>query len=262
MCPQLRATAVKEASVPTFIDRLQEYLTRPGVLGRMTPLQLACHDLLRPFSDFCILIGAVVQTVAESPPSPGYEPWLIERGSDPISARIRAHLAVRSGNRTAKEAQRRPSVVNAIRFLAKPHRNRPAISRRVNVLLAAWEETSTIETIFDDASLDVFEFISLLKSVAGGNEAAFQRLTEIAASIVPHLPNPQGLKVSAASAAHEFFLEELVMPTEPRSYTWNDFKGKFTDPVTEATRREFNLPDFDPRPAYRRLKARRNQNSI
>ena len=27
--------------------------------------------------------------------------------------------------------------------------------------------------------------------------------------------------------------------------------------LTEATRLEFNEPDFDPRPAYRRVKARR-----
>jgi hypothetical protein len=30
----------------------------------------------------------------------------------------------------------------------------------------------------------------------------------------------------------------------------------FTDPLTEATRLEFNVPEFDPRPAYRRVKAR------
>jgi hypothetical protein len=228
----------------------------------MTPLQLACHDLLRPFSEFCVLIGAVVQTAAESPPSPGYEPWLIEHGDNPIGARMRACLVVHSGNRSAKDGQRRAAVVSAIRFLAKPHRNRPAIFRRVKVLLAAWEETSAIETIFDEAGLDESEFISLLKSVAQGNEGALHRLTEIAASLAPHLPNPQGPKLRAASAAHEFFLETVVEPIRWPTYTWDPAKGTCTDPLTEATRLEFNLSRFDSRSAYRRWRARQIKNSI
>jgi hypothetical protein len=202
----------------------------------------------------------VVQRVAESPPSPGYEPWLIERGINPILARMMARLLVRRGKRPAKESVRLPAVVRAFRFLANPRRNRPAISRRVDVLLRAWEETSIIETIFDDAGLDEFEFIRLLKSVAEGHQVGYRRLTEIAASLAPHLPVRRGRKVSAASAAHEVFLEYAVMRMEPRAYSWNEPKGQFTDPVTEATRREFVRRPFDPRPAYRRLKARQKQN--
>jgi hypothetical protein len=170
-----------------------------------------------------------------------------------------ARLLVRSGNRSAKESVRLPAVVRAVRFLANPAHKGRAISRRVDVLLAAWEETSIIETIFADAGLDEFEFIRSLKSVAEGHEFAYQRLTEIAASVAPHLSIRRGLKVSAASAAHEFFLEYAVMPLEPRSYSWNELKGTFTDPVTEATRLEFGRRHFDPRPAYRRLKARQKK---
>jgi hypothetical protein len=224
----------------------------------MKPLQTACDGALRAFSDLCKLIEAVVQRVAESPPSPGYEPWLIVRGSNPIVARMMARLLVRRGKRLAQESVRLPAVVRAVRFLAKSGRKRRAISRRVDVLLAAWEETSIIETIFDDAGFNEFEFVRLLKSVAEGDEGAYHRLTEIAASLAPHLSIRRGLKVSAASAAHEFFLEYVVMPMEPRAYSWNDPKGQFTDPVTEATRREFDHRHFDPRPAYRRLKARQN----
>jgi hypothetical protein len=231
-------------------------LTRPDIPERIEPLQPA-WDLFRAFREFCILIGAVILNVAKSPPSPGYEPLLIKYGIDPIASRMMARLAVRSGRRSAKDGQRRSAVVSAIRFLAKPRRNRPAISRRVKVLLAAWEETSTIETIFEDAAFDEFEFISLLKSVAEGNEVAFHRLTEIAASVAPHLPNPQGPKVRAASAAHEFFLDSKVMGTELHAYTWNNSEGTCTDPVTEATRLEFNLRRFDSRPAYRRIWAKK-----
>ena len=210
--------------------------------------------------EFCAQIGAVIQRVAESPPSPGYEPFLIERGVDPILARMMAGLAVRSGKRIAHESVRLTAVVRAIRFLANPNRQRRAISRRVDVLLAAWEETSIIETIFyDGRRRDEFEFIRLLKLVAEGQEDAHQPLTEIAASLAPHLPSRRGPKVSAASAAHEFFLEGVVRELEPRAFTWNEVVGKCTDPVTEATRREFGCRHFDPRPAYRRLRARQNR---
>jgi hypothetical protein len=263
--------AVKEANVPTLVDHLQEYLTRPDVVERMKPLQTACDGLLRAFSGFCKQMGAVVQRAAESPPSPGYEPWLIERGSNPILARMMAGQLVRIGNRSAEESRRLPAVVRAIRFLANPGRTRTlkqpldrhgsglvtrAICRKVDVLLAAWEETSIIETIFDDDGLNESEFIRSLKSVAEGHEVAYRRLTEIAASLARHLSIRRGPKVRAASAAHEFFLEYAVMLMEHRAYSWDESKGKFTDPVTEATRREFDHRHFDPRPAYRRLKAR------
>jgi hypothetical protein len=254
------SVAAKEANVPTLVDHLQEslkeYLTRPDVVERMKPLDAACDGLLRAFGGFCAMAEAVLRRGAESPPSPGYEPWLIERGFDPILARMMARLWVRRGNRLAKESVRLPEVVRAVRFLAKPGRNTRAISRRVDVLLAAWEETSIIEAIFVDAGLHEFEFIRLLQSIAEGHQVAHHRLTEIAASLAPHLLVPRGLKVSAASAAHEAFLEYAVMRMEPRAYTWNEIKGKCTDPMTEATRREFPGGHFDPRPAYRRLKAR------
>jgi hypothetical protein len=95
--------AVKEANVPTLADRLQEYLTRPDVVERMKPLHTACDGLLKAFSGFCKLIGAVVQRGPESPPSEGYEPWLIERGINPILARMMARLLVRRGKRSAKK---------------------------------------------------------------------------------------------------------------------------------------------------------------
>jgi hypothetical protein len=205
---------VKEANVPTLVDHLQEHLTRPDVGERMKPLQTVCDGLLRAFSGFCKQIGAVIQRMGESPPSPGYEPWLIERGSNLILARMIARLLVRRGNQSAMESVRLPAVVRAVRFLATPRRKWQAISRKVDVLLAAWEETSIIETIFDDAGLNESEFVRSLRSVAEGHQVGCHRLTEIAASLAPHLSIPRGLKVGAASAAHEFFLEDVVMPMD------------------------------------------------
>jgi hypothetical protein len=184
---------------------------------------------------------------------------LIERGVNPILARAMAKIIVRQRNRIERENKRLPDVIEAIRFLANHHRNRPAINRRVNVLLAASMETSAVETVFVNAGLHEGEFIQLLKSAAEGHEIGYRKLSEIAASLVPHLPNRRGPKVGAESAAHEFFLEHAVKLLGPSSFTWNPVEGKCTDPVTEATRREFGLTKFDPRPACRRLKVRQAQ---
>jgi len=251
---------VNEANIPTVADHLialaQGHFTRPDVAARIKPLEAAWQ---RTFRGFFERADAALQLVAESPPSPGYEPWLIRHGYSPIIARITAALVVRRGNRIAKESARLPAAVDAIRFLATPGRNRRAIARKVKVLLAAWNETSVMDTIFKDTDLDVFEFVRVLKTVVKGDELACARLTELATALAPHLTIPRGPKISAESAAHEFFLEEAVIPMERRAYTWNDVDQDFTDAVTQATRLEFGDGEFDPRPARRRLKNERRQ---
>jgi hypothetical protein len=131
--------------------------------------------------------------------------------------------------------------------------------RRAEVLLAAWNETSIIETIFSNGSLSgESEFVEALRGAAREDDGAYERLTATAAILLPYLLNPRGPKISAASAAHEFFLEAPVEALSSRAggYTWRDLEADFVDEQTEATRREFTNPDFDPRPAYRRVKMR------
>ncbi len=189
-------------------------------------------------------------------PSPGYEPWLTARGVPRGVARALAFIIVRRGRQMAREAKRRPQVVNAIRFLAAGGRQKAAVTRKVKILLSAWEETSIVEELFDNAGRAEFEFIRVLKAIAAGDGTALQRAIEIAADLAPHLITSRGLKLTAASAAHEYFLEKVICKWERRApaYTWNDIEGKFTDAAAEATRREFGLEKFDPRPAYRRFK--------
>jgi len=213
-----------------------------------------------PLTDVALVlreaIAATSRYVAETAPSCGYEPMLGVRGVNPILARLTRLLLVRRGTRIAGENKWFPRVAEAIRFLAKPGRRRRAFVHKVKLLLRVWDETSIIETIFCDASLDDFAFVKALELAAEGDEVACRRVTEIAATIAPYVSIPRGPKVSAASAAHEFLLEELGQVTGSRAYTWRDEEGKCTDPLTEATRLEFNDPKFDPRPAYRRVKAR------
>jgi hypothetical protein len=228
----------------------------------VTPFLAAC-SLLRweCQAGLKVVMEALAETTATLPASAGYEPWLIDHGAPPIFARPMAAIIVRRKNRIQKEGKRIPEVVAALHFLAHPRRNKPATAQRVKTLLGAWDETSIVETFFSRAGLHEGEFIRLLKSFAAGEQAALGPLREIAASLVPHLRIPRGPKVGAVSSAHEFFLKHAVKTFGSGTYTWDDGKGKYTDPITETTRRGFGLKNYDPRPAHRRLKGKQRSTS-
>ena len=126
--------------------------------------------------------------------------------------------------------------------------------KHVRVLLDAWEETSVVEAIFGNAGQDEFPFIDLLKRAASGEQAAVPGLAQMAHRLARHLKIPRGPKVSAASASHQFILKTLTMLDKPGTYTWDENKGRCTDALTNATRLEFGIDHFDPRPAFRRQK--------
>jgi hypothetical protein len=254
-------TGVNPQHAPTewTIDNLvDDWLRRPDTAARMGSSEAAVADPRSALSEFAAAIGTALGWIGNQPPSPGYEPMLVERGIHPILARAMALLLVRRGTRVARESQRLPAVVEAIRFLAKSGRQRAAVIRRAKTLLAAWDETSIIETIFQKARLNDFEFVGVLKRVIEGDEPAFSRAAELAAAAESYSPNLRGRRISAAFAAHEFLLEGGICPGKHRAYSWNDLEGKFTDPLTSATRLEFAAPQFDPRPARRKLRARGN----
>lgn len=249
--------------MPTLADHLPPKLTRG--LEALWDSSSQFRELANGFKGLLERIGLVICFIAESPRSPGYEPFLIEPFGNRIAARGLAMVAVRSGRRRAAESKRRRSVFQAIRFLAQPDRRKDASLRRAELLLAAWEETSIIAEIFDEvgasqpsskeAHPNVFEFVSLLQSAVERREVA-GRLTEIAAGLTPHLSISRGPKVSAPSAAHEFLLD-YVLPDKPPTFTWNASKRECTDSFTRATQREFNNPYFSPQAACRRVKRRR-----
>jgi hypothetical protein len=249
-------------NMPTLTDHFTAKLTRGLEALRESSPQF--RELVNGSKGLLDRIGLVIRFIAESPPSPGYEPFLVEALRNRIAARGLAMVAVRSGRRRAAESKRRRPVFRAIRFLAQPDRRKDASLRRAELLLAAWEETSIIEEVFDEvgasqpcfkeAHPDPFEFIDLLKSAVERREIA-SRLREIAAALTPHLSISRGPKISAASASHELFLEN-ALPDEPPAYTWNPFMDDFTDGLTQATRQEFGNPRFSPQPARRRVRRR------
>jgi hypothetical protein len=207
---------------------------------------------------YMALIPIIVSKISELPASQGYEPMLVEAGWNPIVARATAALLVRHGRRCAEESSQQRPICDAIRFLAQRERQTRAILPRAKLLLRAWEETSIIETMFVDGNESDFEFIHLLESAVTGREIDRKRIKEIAAKLLPSISLNRGPKISAPSAAHEFFLENTSgysIKRRPRSRRNRGME--YVDPLTEATRREFGASNFDPRPAHRRRKAAR-----
>jgi hypothetical protein len=131
---------------------------------------------------------------------------------------------------------------------------RATILKKAAFLLKKSEDCSAVETIFSENDMPADEFIDLLHLIVGGFAVDRPRLAEIVAAVSPALKTRSGRKPSAASAAHEFLLEHMQC-----GYTWDVDNEDFSDPLTQATRVEFDDPDFSPRSARRRVIARQNQ---
>jgi hypothetical protein len=182
-------------------------------------------------------------------------PYSIKRGENPLLARLKAYVTVDQGKKIADESRKYREVVSAIRFLAKPNRSRWAVDRKIAILLATSRETRIIRAIFIEANLSDHILINLLPS-AQGNEMATERILEIARMAAPRIRIRRGPKVTAASAAHELFLEKHGI-RGASAYSYSELEGDFVDEATQATRLEFPGIRFGPQPASRRLKARR-----
>jgi hypothetical protein len=253
---------VVEAQMRGAVDYLADHLfvneSRLDVIDQEQPLHPGSQIFVELYLKLITMVGHTFVRISELPPSRGYEPLLVANGWNPIAARGLAALAVRSGKRQAKEGKWHRPVFDAIRFLAVPGRQKRAILARAKVLIAAWNETSIIETAFDKAGLRETEFIKLLEATSKDENVDYKHLAKIAAEITPHLSLPRGPKISAPSAALEFFLEdgapELVKKRRPHSR--HSRSEEYCDALTEATRREFATPHFDSRSARRRSNAR------
>ena len=195
--------------MPTITElletRLRNYFKRPEVIEQMKPLE----ETFQKVVDFCTLVGTALQRVADSPPSFGYEPWLMENTRSRLAARGIAHLIVRHGNRRANDSKRLFSVVSALRFLAKPRRNKPARDRRITLLLAAMQGNFGYRNNFCQSRplrIRVHSFARI--EPPKGNEDAYLRITEIAASL--------------SSASIDFARALKLVPHRPRmNFSWS-----------------------------------------
>ena len=251
----------------TLGEQLTAYFGRPEIAERLKQLDEAlgaarmAYESL--FSGMVLMTATIAQRAEENFPS-SYGQYLKDRGVDPVWAQSLGSLTISLGTREANAGRQLVEVVEALRFLAQGNRRKRAILSRARLLRAARDETSMLDQIFGKAGLndtELSELVYLLKVAVNGGQLERDRIREIAAEVAPSLPSARGRKVSAASAAHERFLETVERYIGPRGYTYSAYEGDFVDEQTQATRLEFGDPHFDPRPAYQRLAARRKAKS-
>ena len=98
-------------------------------------------------------------------------------------------------------------------------------------------------------------FIRALKFCLAGDLSDRPVVCRIAKAIWRRVAVSRGPKLTHASAAHEYFLKSQSI-FETAAFTWSPYSEDFTDRLTQATREEFDDPDFNPVPARRRLRAK------
>ena len=250
----------QETAVPTVLDSLRRHLLGDEATDR---LELAVDILTARAlgkSQQKIQVkgnsSSVSIDIAElSKPSRGYEPLLMKMGWDQFAARGLAKFVVRRARKRANESKLYCQVFKDIRYLAKGPRQRAALVRYAKRLCDR-EANPIVGDLLYRANVDELEFMRLLNLAAEGQEAEFNRLKEIAAKVASQLSIKRGPKIRPASAAHEFFLKgNIGIELGPWPEPQQDRAAEYVDALTAATRKEFETPDFDSRPAQRRLSA-------
>jgi hypothetical protein len=125
---------VVETQMRAAVDYLADHLfakePRPDVVDQEQPLDPGARIFVQLYLELVTMVGSIFARISELPPSRGYEPLLVANGWDPLFSRGLAAVAIRSGTRQAKESKRRRPVIDAIRFLAVPGRQKRAILPR------------------------------------------------------------------------------------------------------------------------------------
>jgi hypothetical protein len=174
-------------------------------------------------------------------------------------ARGASSWLIRVGKEEAKKVPKHKIVADTLCFLAKPGRTKASISRKAAALLDVWNATPAMSDAFHESEISEFEFVEALEGAVRGELVACRRVTEVAAALAPDLRVRRGPKVSEASITHHLLLTYVANTLGPKSHTYNAHREDFTDLLTRATRAAFDKPKFDPRPAFRQYRARRQQ---
>jgi hypothetical protein len=283
MSNEITAEDFSAAWMKILEDALKDPASRAGLLkatgdfhqwvqnfvGELKPLLKRLDEFIWPkFRPFVEEICEFVLRIERSPPSIAYEPLFIRLGDHPLVARVFARMIVTLGPEYADENNRqRRTIARGIRELGKKKTRRVAfIAKTSCAMLSMPAAHSLIEAIFAESGYQDLghEFANLLERAAAADPFACRRLADLAKAVGGDISAPRGMKISVATAMHELVLERLRLSGKPRAYTWKEEQQGCTDCVTEATRGEIGNPDFDPRPAWRRMRARlqRKRNSV
>ena len=109
-----------EARAQTIGEFLEELFPACDIDAGLKRVQAFVENLTKVVERAVVWTCETVDGLERLPPAPGYEPVLIERGHHPLMARGLSHGIIRSGRDEANKAKMQRTVVDALRFLAKP----------------------------------------------------------------------------------------------------------------------------------------------
>lgn len=190
------------------------------------------------------------------PKDKGYATFLVTLGYDANWAGMLAARIVEEGRIRAATSAKRTEFSRALRRLANPRRETEAFVADSRLVLEGMDGTDLTSGLFQD--LPLFEglaFIKELRFCVAGDLSGRAEVVRIAKAVWRRVAVSRGPKLTLASAAHEYFLESQSI-FRSAGFTWSPDTEDFTDRLTQATREEFDDPDFNPVPARRRLKAK------
>lgn len=216
--------------------------------------------LVRQAAPVLFGVAQAIEQIEKLPPVERYEALLIQKGHHPLEARFIARVIIKLGEDLHQECLAEQSLASAIRPLAKTQNASPlVVSRRAKVLERVLKDPVVEAPLRKACALvSVSESIDSLKELVGRgldrDAAACWRLTEISRELRPHLRDPRGRVPTVASTTHE-----ILLHWHKGAFTYDPNFEDMTDGATLATRIAMNAPDFDPRPARRRQRARQIQ---
>jgi hypothetical protein len=214
----------------------------------LTRVRPECDRPESPHDDALVRIGRGLKY----PKDEGYAKFLATLGYDRNWAGMLAAMIVEKGRVRAATAKRSAEFAQALRRLANPRLETEAFLANARVASEAMNTTLLSEGLFKD--FFELELVRELRFCLAGDLSGRTEVVRIAKAVWRRVWVSRGPKVTHASAAHEYFLESQFGPA---AYTWSPEDEDFTDQLTQATREEFDDPDFNPVPAWRRLRAKR-----
>jgi hypothetical protein len=211
-----------------------------------------CDQPESPDDDAEIRIGRSLKY----PKDKGYGKFLETLGYDRNRAGMMAAMILEEGRVRAATAKRNAEFAQALRRLANSRLETEAFLANAKVALEAMSGTVLTRGLFDGLPrFDGLVFIRALKFCLAGDLSDRPDVCRIAKAIWRRVAVSRGPKLTHASAAHEYFLEsQSIFRTV--AFTWSPYSEDFTDRLTQATREEFDDPDFNPVPSRRRLRAK------
>jgi hypothetical protein len=192
------------------------------------------------------------------PKDKGYGKFLNTLCYDRNWAGMLAAMIVEEGRVRAATARKNSEFAQALRRLANPRLETEAFLANAKVAIETMDRTELARGLFEGLPrFQALVFIRGLGSCLAGDLSGRSDVCRIAKAIWRRVAVSRGPKLTHASAAHEYFLESQSIFKDV-AFTWSPEDEDFSDPLTQATREEFDDPDFNPVSARRRLRAKRD----